>query len=46
MKHNTASRRERKRKKVSVGPGLSEFKAGYETKNWVDLRVRWRGLYE
>ena len=45
MKQNMASRRERKREKVGVGPGVIEFEAGYETNNFVELRVRWRGLY-
>ena len=37
-------RRERKRGKVAVGPGSGECKAGYETNNRCDLRVRWRKL--
>ena len=35
---NMAFRRERKRQKVSFGPGSIEFEAGYETKNCVELR--------
>ena len=37
------SRREKKREKVRVGPKLREFEAGYETSNFGELRVRWRG---
>ena len=44
-KQNTAFRRERKRWKVAVGPGSGECKAGYETDNCGELRVRWRELF-
>ena len=40
LKHNMASRRGKKKKKVSVGPGLKKCEAGYETKNYGELRVR------
>ena len=43
-KQNTAFRRERKREKVTVGPGSRVCKVGYETNICGDLRVRWRGL--
>ena len=33
-----------KERKVSVGPGLRECEAGYQTNNYGELRVRWRGL--
>ena len=36
---------EKQREKVRVRSGLGEFESGYETKNCVELRVRWRGLY-
>ena len=36
--------REKEREKVSVGPGLGECEAGYETNNYGELRVRWSGL--
>ena len=36
--------REGERERVMVGPGLRVFKAGYETKNCGEFRVRWRGL--
>ena len=45
LNQKMASRRERKKAKVSVGPGLRECEAGYETNSCVELRVRWRGLY-
>ena len=44
LKQNMASRGQRKRGKVAVGPGSGECKAGYETNNCGELRVRWRGL--
>ena len=44
FKQNVVFRRERKREKVAVGPGSEECKAGYETNNRCDLRVRWRKL--
>ena len=44
MKQNTAFRRERKREKVVAGPGSRECKAGYETNNRGESRVRWQGL--
>ena len=44
LKQNMVSRRERKREEVAVGPGSGEYKAGYETNNCGDLRVRRRGL--
>ena len=44
MKQNMASRGERKRDKVRVGPGLRECEARYETKNCGEFRVRWREL--
>ena len=37
-------RREKKRGNVALGPGSGECKAGYETNNRCDLRVRWRKL--
>ena len=43
-KQNTAFIRERKREKLAVGPGPRECKAGYETNNCGELRVRWREL--
>ena len=33
LKHNMASRREKRERKVGVGPGLRENEAGYETNN-------------
>ena len=33
-----------KERKVRAGPGLRDSKAGYETSNCGELRVRWRGL--
>ena len=45
LKQNMASRRERKRAKLRVGPGLGECEARYETNGCGELRVRWRGLY-
>ena len=32
LKQNMASKRQRKREKVMVGPGSREYKAGYKTK--------------
>ena len=43
MKHNMASRRQRKREKEVVGPGPRELKSGYEKKS-EELRVKRRGL--
>ena len=43
-KQNTAFIKERKREEVAVGPGPRECKAGYETNNCGELRVRCRGL--
>ena len=43
-KQNLADTRRRKTEKVSVGPGLRDCGAGYETNNCGKLRVRWRGL--
>ena len=43
LKRNMFSRRQRKRGKVTVGPGLKECIAGHETSNFGELRVRWRG---
>ena len=43
-KQNTAFIIERKREKLAVGPGSDECKAGYETYNCGELRVRWREL--
>ena len=40
LKQNMASRRQRKREKVTVGPGSRECKAIYETNNFGELRVR------
>ena len=37
--------KERKRDKLAVGPGSREYKAGYETNNCGELRVRWRACY-
>ena len=45
MKQKMASMRETKREKLGVGPELEECKAGHETSNCVELRVRWRGRY-
>ena len=39
LKQNMASRRQRMREKVEVGPGLRESEAGYETRNCGELRV-------
>ena len=36
LKHNKASRRERKREKVRVGPGLRVCEAGYERQEDVE----------
>ena len=44
MEQKVASRRQRKREKVAFGPGPREYKAGHETSNCGELRVRWRGL--
>ena len=44
LKQNMVSRRQRKREKLAVGPGSRECKAGHETNNCGELRVRWRGL--
>ena len=44
LKQNTAFIRERKRKKVAVGPGSRECKAGYETNNCGEQNIsvlRW-----
>ena len=38
-------KREKKREKVAVGQGPRECKAGYETNNCGELRVRWRELF-
>ena len=43
LKQNMASRRERKREKVRVGPGLRECEAGYKTNNCRELRVSGEG---
>ena len=43
-KQNTAFRRVRRGVKVAVGPGSGDCKAGYETSNCGELRVRWREL--
>ena len=43
-KQNMVSRRQRKREKVTAGPGSRECKAGYGTNNYGELRLRWRGL--
>ena len=45
LKHNTASRKQGIREKVIVEPGPRKFKAAHETKNFGELRVRWRGLW-
>ena len=45
LKQKMVSRRERKREKMAVGPGSIECKAGHETENCCELRVRWRGLW-
>ena len=37
-------RRQRKRGKVTVGPGSKDYKAGHETYKYGELRVKWRGL--
>ena len=42
MKQNTAPKRETKREKVGIGPGLRECKAGHETDSYRELR---RGEY-
>ena len=45
MKQKMASRRQRKREKVAVGPRPREYKARYKTKSCGEFRVRWRGLF-
>ena len=42
--HNMASRRQKSREEVAVGPGPRMFKAGHETKNCGEFYVRWGGL--
>ena len=43
LKQKMAFRRERRREKVRVGPGLRECQVRYETNNCGEKRVRWRG---
>ena len=44
LKQSKVFRRQRKGEKVMVGPGSREYKAGYKTHNYRELRARWRGL--
>ena len=45
LKQNITFGRYIKTGKGSVGPGPKNCKAGYETNNCWELRVKWRGLY-
>ena len=44
MKQNIASRRQRRKEKEALRPGPRECKAGHETNNYEEFRVRWRKL--
>ena len=44
LKQDMASRRQRKREEVAVGPGLGDYEAGYVISNHGKLRVRWKRL--